>query len=134
VRSAGIGPKTGPKNRWRATGATPPDARKPAPQPGSPSGASRTRTGGLLGAIHDASELNVPNLQGVWRSGIRSGVAKLIRNLRDFSGVLPRGTLHVAKLGRGRNAAPNSWDVLSALCGCAPDTGQEAYGRGKEDS
>ena len=22
----------------------------------------------------------------------------------------------------------------SALCGCAPDTGQEAYGRGKEDS
>ena len=76
----------------------------------------------------------MPNLQGVWRSGIRSGVAKLIRNLRDFSGVLPRGTLHVAKLGRGRNAAPNSWDVLSALCGCAPDTGQEAYGRGKEDS
>ena len=30
---------------------------------------------------------------------------------------------------RGESEAP-----LSALCGCAPDTGQEAYGRGKEDS
>src|ERR687891_2884150 len=50
--SAEIGPKTGPKNRRRAAGATPPDASKPASQLGSSSGASRTRTGDLLGAIH----------------------------------------------------------------------------------
>src|ERR687891_385079 len=49
--SAEIGPKTGPKNRRRAAGAATPDASKLASQLGSSSGASRTRTGGLLGAI-----------------------------------------------------------------------------------
>ena len=29
MRSAEIGPKTGPKNHWPATGATPPDASNP---------------------------------------------------------------------------------------------------------
>src|ERR671916_994962 len=56
--SAEIGPKTGPRNRRRAAGATPPDASKPASQLGSSSGASRTRTGDLLGAIQALSQLS----------------------------------------------------------------------------
>src|SRR5918996_5970449 len=62
--SAEIGPKTGPKNRRRAAGATPPDASKPASQLGSSSGASRTRTGGLLGAIQALASTEFGCLQG----------------------------------------------------------------------
>jgi hypothetical protein len=97
MRSAEIGPKTGPKHRRRAASATPPDASKPASELGSRSGASRTRTGDLLGAIQGAQRLNMASLQGDLGSSRQDDVPKIARNLRKFTRVLARGGARVAK-------------------------------------
>src|SRR5919106_1321232 len=92
--SAEIGPKTGPKNRRRAAGATPPDASKPASQLGSSSGASRTRTGGLLGAIQRGFRLlrsQSRRLAGALRSSRRRAPARMSADNRGFP--LDSGTL-----------------------------------------
>jgi hypothetical protein len=97
MRSAEIGPKTGPTNRRRAASATPPDASKPASEVASRSGASRTRTGDLLGAIQGAHHVNVAILQGYLRDDRQTSVPKIIRSLREFTRVLARGGVRVAK-------------------------------------
>src|SRR5215203_3161901 len=51
MRSAEIGPKTGPTTKRQSALATARETPKPASLLGSRDGASRTRTGGLLGAI-----------------------------------------------------------------------------------
>jgi hypothetical protein len=50
----------------------------------------------------------------------------------EFRPQQARRRLTLGALAFGRERAAGT--LLSALCGCAPDTGQEAYGRGKEDS
>jgi hypothetical protein len=66
---------------------------------------------------------------GESRIGARSQ-SQTSRNRRDpdADACSTRVSLWVAQGGVGKRVAP------SALCGCASDTGQEAYGRGKEDS
>jgi hypothetical protein len=73
------------------------ETRKRAPLQGFSDGASRTRTGDLLGAIQGAHRLNVAVLQGVSGSKRPSTEPKVIRNLREFPGVLARGGIRVAK-------------------------------------
>jgi hypothetical protein len=66
----------------------------------SDSGASRTRTGDLLGAIQGAQRLNVAILQGVSGSTQQPTAPKSVRNLREFARVLARGGVRVANPGR----------------------------------
>jgi hypothetical protein len=85
MRSAEIGPKTGPKNRRRAASATPPDASKPASELGSRSGASRTRTGDLLGAIQAVITLEFRLFAGPLRP---DGLGCESWNYAEFTGFL----------------------------------------------
>src|SRR5918994_3507026 len=64
---------------------------------GSGSGASRTRTGDLLGAIQGAQHPNVTLLQGDVGRSWQTGEPKIARNLREFTRVLARGGVRVAK-------------------------------------
>ena len=64
-------------------------------------GASRTRTGGLLGAIQGAQRLNVAVLQGDLGSSRQPGAPKLARNLREFTRVSARGVVPRAKTSDG---------------------------------
>ena len=63
-------------------------------------GASRTRTGDLLGAIQAAWRLNLAGLQAFRCACTPLPGPKLIRILRDFAGVLARGGRRVAKTAR----------------------------------
>src|SRR5215212_3593622 len=64
MRSAEIGPKARAKRSPRPADFDGVKPRKTALQRGFWDGASRTRTGGLLGAIQGAQRLNVAILQG----------------------------------------------------------------------
>src|SRR5829696_3345183 len=97
MRSAEIGPKTGPTTKRQSALATARETPKPASLLGPPSGASRTRTGGLLGAIQDTQRLNVAILQGCLAHDGQISVPKIARNLREFTRVLARGGVRVAK-------------------------------------
>jgi hypothetical protein len=126
MRSAEIGPKTGPKNRRRAASATPPDTSKPASELGSRSGASRTRTGDLLGAM--SWRLSSACLQ-VFCDGRRGAAAPRVeRNLRDFSGVSSRERTHVMKVGTRRDrfwVAQRGPRGRQRSAGCAERSGLE---------
>ena len=75
-------------------------------------GASRTRTGGLLGAIQGAQCLNVSFLQGVSGTKRQPTEPRIIRNLRDFPRVLARGGVRVAKPRTALATAPaGTWGV-----------------------
>jgi hypothetical protein len=64
-------------------------------------GASRTRTGGLLGAIQGAQRLNMGVLQGDMANSRQTHVPKIARNLREFARVLARRGVRVAKISDG---------------------------------
>ena len=74
-----------------------PKRKNPRSCRGFPNGASRTRIGDLLGAIRGAHRLNMRVLQGDLENGPVPSVPEIVRNLRDFAGVLARGGVRVAK-------------------------------------
>src|ERR687895_747400 len=117
--SAEIGPKTGPRNRRRAVGATTPDASKPASQLGSSSGASGTRTGGLLGAIQALASPEFGLFAGFslrWRPGLRLAFSASSGPFGPGSGqrtgVLARS---LGLGGRRHESEPSGWGSLSVI-------------------
>src|SRR5215204_3009983 len=76
MRSAEIGPKTGPTTKRQSALATARETPKPASLLASRDGASRTRTGDLLGAMRSPA-LSLACLLGFRGAGARSEV-------RDF--------------------------------------------------
>jgi hypothetical protein len=67
------------------------------------SGASRTRTGDLLGAIRRSAALSLPWLQGICAPPRIAKCPEFVRSLREIAGVPSRGRREVMKLvGRVR--------------------------------
>ena len=90
----------------RRPAAIPDTTEAPRVQGFSLHGARGTRTPDLLGAIQAVTRLNQGDLQHFWCSKRLNHVPKFVRNLRDFSGVLARERLGVAKTCDGPRHSP----------------------------
>jgi hypothetical protein len=124
--------RSGQRPGQRASGgplSQPPAKRqKPRHSRDSPSGASRTRTGDLLGAIRRPWRLSSACLQEFCDGRRGAAAPRVERNLRDFSGVSSRERTHVMKVGTRRDrfwVAQRGPRGRQRSAGCAERSGLE---------